>query len=475
MITSDELDAIVRWVAKHPSGIGMAALTESLASEASARTLQRRVASLVRAKRLEAHGAGRNTQYRVPVLVVNLKVAGMSVATSISSPSIEVYVPVSPEGESIRQYVRQPIQQRRPVSFDISFLDAYEPNHTHYLSASLRQQLHGLGRADIATGAAAGTFARDILQRLLIDLSWASSRLEGNTYSRLDTERLIEHGRAAEGKDAVETQMILNHKAAIDYLVHAPSVAVDTRTVIALHALLSDGLMRDAAASGRIRRRVVEVSGSVYHPPGLPQRLEELFEIVLRMAAEIDDPFEQSFFLMVHLPYLQPFEDVNKRTSRLAANIPLARHNLAPLSFVDVPPQAYIDGLLGVYETTRVDLLRDVFVWAYTRSCQQYTAVKQQLVIPDTFRLRHRAHLAAAIQTIVRNGTGLDDRALKRATPAAVDRKDRERFTALLRSEFETLHAGNAVRFGLQPLEFEAWQAQRAVSASGQKTARRRR
>ncbi len=195
--------------------------------------------------------------------------------------------------------------------------------------------------------------------------------------------------------------MILNHKAAIDYLVHAPSVAVDTRTVIALHALLSDGLMRDAAASGRIRRRVVEVSGSVYHPLGLPQRLEELFEIVLRMAAEIDDPFEQSFFLMVHLPYLQPFEDVNKRTSRLAANIPLARHNLAPLSFVDVPPQAYIDGLLGVYETTRVDLLRDVFVWAYERSCQQYTAVKQQLVVPDTFRLRLRPQLAAAIQKIM--------------------------------------------------------------------------
>jgi Fic/DOC family len=474
-ITTDELDAIVRAVAKHPSGIGMMELTEALSSDTSARTLQRRLASLVRAKRLEALGTGRGTNYRLPVLVVNLDVAGTSFAPSFASPSIEVYIPVSPEGESIRQYVRQPIQQRRPVSYDIAFLEAYEPNHTHYLTASLRQQLHGLGRADVAPGAAAGTFARDILQRLLIDLSWASSRLEGNTYSRLDTESLIEHGRAAEGKDAVETQMILNHKAAIEYLVHAPSVAVDARTVIALHALLSDGLMRDAAASGRIRRRMVEVSGSVYHPLGLPQRVEELFEIVLRMAAEIDDPFEQCFFLMVHLPYLQPFEDVNKRTSRLAANIPLARHNLAPLSFVDVPPQAYIDGLLGVYETNRIDLLRDVFVWAYARSCQQYTAVKQQLVVPDTFRLRHRLHLAAAIQMIIRTGSGLDDQALKRAIPVAVDRKDRARFTALLRSEFETLHAGNVVRFGLQPLEFEAWQAQRAAPASRQKTTRRKR
>ncbi len=203
------------------------------------------------------------------------------------------------------------------------------------------------------TGAAAGTFARDILQRLLIDLSWASSRLEGNTYSRLDTERLIEHGRAAEGKDAIETQMILNHKAAIDYLVHAPSVAVDTRTVIALHALLSDGLMRDAAASGRIRRRAVEVSGSVYHPLALPQRLEELFEIVLRMAAEIDDPFEQCV-----LPDGAPALPATLR-GREQAHLASGRQHPArapqPCTAVlrRCAAQAYVDGLLGVYETTR--------------------------------------------------------------------------------------------------------------------------
>lgn len=190
----------------------------------------------------------------------------------------------------------------------------------------------------------AGTFARDILNRLLIDLSWASSQLEGNTYSRLDTERLIEFGQAAEGKNALETQMILNHKQAIEYLVRDPNVAsLSPETVIALHALLSDGLMADPMACGRIRRRAVEIGGSVYMPVALPQRLEELFGIVISMAAEISDPFEQAFFLMVHLPYLQPFEDVNKRVSRLAANIPFIRHNLCPLSFIDVPQQAYVD------------------------------------------------------------------------------------------------------------------------------------
>ena len=74
---------------------------------------------------------------------------------------------------------------------------------------------------------------------------------------------------------------------------------------------------------------------------------------------------------MVHLPYLQPFEDVNNRVSRLAANIPLIRHNLCPVSFIDVPERPYIDGLMGIYELNRIELLRDVFVWAYDRSSQR--------------------------------------------------------------------------------------------------------
>jgi len=227
-----------------------------------------------------------------------------------------------------------------------------------YLTESLRAQLHSLGRSS-PEQTPAGTFARGILNRLLIDLSWASSKLEGNTYSRLDTERLIEFGQAAEGKDALETQMILNHKSAIEYLVRDTEHAgVTPETVIALHAFLSDGLMPDPLTCGRIRKRAVEIGGSVYLPVAMPQRLEDLFGIVMSMAAEIQDPFEQSFFMMVHLPYLQPFEDVNKRVSRLAANIPLIQHNLCPLSFIDVPQQAYVDAVLGVYELNRIELLQ---------------------------------------------------------------------------------------------------------------------
>lgn len=181
------------------------------------------------------------------------------------------------------------------------------------------------------------------------------------------------------------------------------------------------------------------------------------------MAAEIHDPFEQAFFLMVHLPYLQPFEDVNKRVSRLAANIPFIRHNLCPLSFIDVPQQAYVDAMIGVYELNRIELLRDVFVWAYERSCQQYVAVKQNLVPPDIFRLRYRQALTEVVAAIVRSDEAATDTTVRARTPATVTDADRDHFIELAMAEFKTLHPGNAVRFGIRPLEFSGWQEKHVI------------
>ena len=104
--------------------------------------------------------------------------------------------------------------------------------------------------------------------------------------------------------------------------------------------------------------------------------IEECFDQILATASAISDPFEQAFFVMVQLPYLQPFDDVNKRVSRLAANIPLIKANLVPLSFEDVPRQLYTEAMLGVYEMKRIELLRDVFIWAYGRSAARYAAVR---------------------------------------------------------------------------------------------------
>jgi Fic family protein len=113
----------------------------------------------------------------------------------------------------------------------------------------------------------AGTHGRAILNRLLIDLSWASSNLEGNTYTLLDTRQLIEHGKAAQGKAAAETQMILNHKAAIELLIdNAETVSFNRYTILNLHSALSENLLPNPSDEGRLRQHAVEIGKSVYRP-----------------------------------------------------------------------------------------------------------------------------------------------------------------------------------------------------------------
>ena len=141
-----------------------------------------------------------------------------------------------------------------------------------------------------------------------------------------------------------------------------------------LHALLSNNLLSDPEATGRLRRIVVGIEKSAFHPLEVPQLIQECFDQILATADAITNPFEQAFFMMVQLPYLQPFDDVNKRVSRLAANIPLIKANLSPLSFTEVPIKTYTEAILGVYEMNQIDLLKDVFIWAYERSASRYAA-----------------------------------------------------------------------------------------------------
>ena len=382
---------LLQALAGAPDGLRVEEL-QALVPDIPRRTLQRALASLVERKMLRAEGRTRGRRYF-------LKGAFAFGVIPISAHG-EIF-PFSSEASALRRNVRAPLARRVPVGYRREFLDTYTPNQTRYLDEPLRHRLHELGRAPVGERPA-GAYARQIFDRLLIDLSWALSALEGNTYSRLDTQNLLEFGQAAAGKDALEAQMIVNHKAAIEMLVeNAGEIAFDRYTVQNLHALLAENLLPDAGAGGRLRRIEVAISGTTYTPTAIPQVIEECFDTFLAKAAAIADPFEQAFFAMVHLPYLQPFDDVNKRVSRLAANIPLIRDNLAPLSFVDVPRDIYIEGTLAVYELNRIELLRDLFAWAYERSCQRYTVLRDALPAPDPLRLRFREVLRRLVSETV--------------------------------------------------------------------------
>ena len=465
-IPEESLAAIEQAVARHPGGASLSDVAAALPEKLADRTLQYRLKHLVDKGRLVKEGEGRRwTRYRVPAVAEAAPRALAEEAPKAVPPAAEkaedVAVPLSPTSEEMRSYLSQPLNARKPVGYNRVFLDSYRPNETFYLSEEQRAHLAKVGKVNFEEQAA-GTYAKQILTRLLIDLSWNSSRLEGNTYSLLDTTRLIELGEAAEGHDRLEAQMIVNHKEAIEFLVNdAAETGFNRYTILNLHGILAQNLLPDANAPGRLRRMAVGIGKSTYHPLEMPQLIEECFNQLLDTGAAIRDPFEQALFAMVQLPYLQPFDDVNKRVSRLSANIPFIKRNLSPLSFIDVPRALYMEALLGAYELNKIDLLRDVFIWAYERSAARYAAVRQSLGEPDPFRFRHRAALRQIVGEVVR--AKMDKKAAAAFITAWVEKNgvpetEREKFRDMAESELVSLHEGNFARYQIRPSEFAAWQ-----------------
>lgn len=442
------LGELLQSIQESPAGLTLAELLVRH-PQIARRTAQRLISQMIAAGQISARGEGRARRY-FPAS------ARPAAAQADQFPG---FIPLSADSRDILDYVDQPPEARKPVGYQRDFLASYQPNETWYLSEPLRRQLHKIGRTP-QIAAPAGTYSRAILNRLLIDLSWASSHLEGNTYSRLDTRELIEHGKAARGKAAIETQMILNHKAAIEFLVeNIDSAEFNRYTLMNLHSALAENLLPNPADEGRVRQHAVDIGQSVYRPLPTPQQIGDLLDMLLNKANQIADPFEQSFFMMVHLPYLQPFGDINKRTSRLAANLPLFRANLCPLTFLDVPEHAYSRAILGVYEMTRMELLRDLYVWAYERSAQEYLAIKQELAEPDPLRLAWRDFIKQTIRDIVAQPDRDPLSVIRESVENRIPEDERGNVQALIVEELRRLHEGVLARYGLRLSEFTGWKA----------------
>lgn len=442
-------DALREVVGRFPEGASLEEVMLDLDPKIARRTLQRWLALLVKNNDLVAIGRARARRYKLPHTPEKERFQSFK----------GIPLPMTEAAALIQERVSQPLHARQPVTYNREFLENYRPNITYYLPANLREKMLVIGGTENGKYPA-GTYARQIFHRLLIDLSWNSSRLEGNTYSLLETERLLDWGSAAPGKDLKETQMILNHKAAIEFLINsAEEIGINRFTILNLHTLLSDNLMPDPAASGRLRTFSVGISHSAYLPIAIPQVIEECFDLLISKANSIEDPFEQAFFLMVQIPYLQAFDDVNKRTSRLAANISLIRKNLCPLSFIDVPEQMYVSGLLGVYELNRVELLRDVFTWAYERSCILYSTTRQAIGEPDPFRMQYRNAIKQAVGEIVRSEMNKTQAvsAIRQQAFDSIPIQDQARFIETVERELLNLHEGNIARYQLRPMEYENW------------------
>jgi len=347
--------------------------------------------------------------------------------------------------------LRAPLGTRTPVGYERSFVDDYVPNQSSLLPPSLASQLFDAGRSQDQQPA--GTYAREVLEQLLIDLSWSSSHLEGNAKSLLDTKALFELGQQAGPLDE-DTVMLLNHKDAIEFMVGAvPTEGITVPVIVDLQAKLMKDLLKDSRDIGSIRRRVVNIDGSVYSPSNVPVLLEAMLTSIVDKARHIRNPVEAAFFLWVNAAYLQPFADGNKRTSRLSANMPLMLHNCAPLSFLDVERTDYATAMLGIYEQRNVAAAAELFEFIYRRSIQKYSVLRASLAAPDPLRTRYRQALNELMQFVVFHGRTLEGAFSE--VPVATE--DLGALRIIVNIELDHLEQYNCARYNLARGMTQRW------------------
>lgn len=306
-------------------------------------TIIRALQKLVEQKKLKKTKSGKNTRYE------------------IIKSQLHIY-----------EYFKKPFFQRNQVGYNPEFLESYIPNTTSFFSTEQMdrlceaiQPISKLQTTDYMSN-------RRGIENMLIDISYGSSKLEWNTYSYLETDVLIRYNETATGKTQEETQMILNHKEAINYIINQKNdIAVDKRSVFDLHSLLGKWLLRDNDL-GRIRNIPVKIGWSTYSPLDNNFQLLEEADLFFQKLQEIKNPFEQSIFILAFIPYFQLFLDINKRTSRLSANISLIKNELPIISLIQIPEQDYITAILSVYELNDTTLLAELYTNNYLLNMHRY-------------------------------------------------------------------------------------------------------
>ena len=429
------------------------------------RTLRNWLHDLVEEGLVESQGERKGRRYRIRdhAMVREANTTTVAARTSIMT----MQPPFSAASQVVIKRVEAPLYTRTPATYREDWLQAYVPNESTYLTSQRRQELRTLGKRDPIYGKA-GTYIQKIYHRLLIDFTFNSSRLEGNTYTLIDTERLLLQGAAAPGQPNAERIMILNHKEAIDYLArHVDVVQPDETTIRTLHYLLADSLVAPGAA-GQIREDSIRVSGTTYAPIDGHDKLTRLLLLLLEKARAILDPFEQSLFLLAHISYLQAFVDVNKRTARLASIIPLIRGDYVPQSFVDVDQDAYLKATIAVYELNEVGPLADVYAWSYQRTCQRFETTAR-VVGFDEIAALYRPSRRALVADLVRAKVPPEEvgRWITAHLPANVEPQHREKFVSDVLAELQHLDASRIGGLGITRQELEAWRRERGLISLG--------
>ena len=214
------------------------------------------------------------------------------------------------------------------------------------------------------------TLLQKEFERLTVELAWKSSKIEGNTYTLLDTERLLNENISAIGKTKEETNMVLNHKKALDFVLKAPEYYKDMTVakIEELHKLL----VNDLNVTTGIRNGMVGIVGTNYKPLDNSYQIKEALKNLIEVINKTDNPIEKALITVLMIAYIQPFEDGNKRTSRILGNALLLANDYCPLSYRSVDEIEYKKAIILFYEQNNASYFKKLFIEQFRQAVNKY-------------------------------------------------------------------------------------------------------
>lgn len=296
-----------------------------------------------------------------------LVISGQGKSTKYSlSPIYSIIQPID-----IEMYYEKEIDEREIIrTFNFSLLTDTLANHSIFTQSEL-EQLNEFHTTYKKNSSKLTPFEyKKELERLAIDLSWKSSQIEGNTYSLLETERLLKEKETAVGKTKEEAVMLINHKEAIDFIIENPDYLnpLTTSKIEDIHRLL----VKELGIDKNLRKRRVGISGTNYQPLDNEFQIIEALRISCNLINSKENVFEQALLALVLISYIQPFVDGNKRTARIVSNALLMNGDYCPLSFRTVDSIDYKKAMLLFYEQNNISEFKKIFIEQYRFAVKTY-------------------------------------------------------------------------------------------------------
>jgi len=337
---------IVDYIKNHPN-CSSKQIHEGIGQEWGYATIKRSIRVLMSEKLIIALGKGKGTKY-------------------VISLTYEFLVPIDPD-----KYFQKELDEREiRRDFNLNLISDQLQGIQLFTDQehALLDQFQSTFKRN-TDGLAPREFNREF-ERLAIDLSWKSSQIEGNTYSLLETERLFREQETASGKTKDEATMLLNHKAALDFILQHPNYIqpLSLAGIEDIHTLL----IKDLKVARNIRKRRVGITGTNYRPLDNEFQIRESLQSMVALINGRNDVFEKALLVLVLISYIQPFEDGNKRTARIISNAILMNYQHCPLSFRTVDPIDYKKAMLIFYEQNNISAFKKIFIEQFEFAVRTY-------------------------------------------------------------------------------------------------------